>query len=98
MGPLIDESAVERVEAAVAAVNDAGGEVLCGGERVDGPGNFMTPAIAVANNDWNIVQTETFGPILYLLPFKTLDDAIAIQNGVVQGLVFRDFHRQCSER
>ncbi len=86
MGPLIDESAVARVESACAAVRDAGGEVLCGGERIDGPGNFITPAIAVAQNDWDIVQTETFGPILYLIPYGTLDEAIAMQNGVVQGL------------
>ena len=86
MGPLIDPSAVDRVEAAIAAVKDAGGEVLCGGERLDRPGNFITPAIAVAQNDWDIVQTETFGPILYLIPYKTLDDAIAMQNGVAQGL------------
>ncbi len=86
MGPLIDPSAVERVEAACAAVRDAGGEVLCGGERIEGPGNFITPAIAVAENDWDIVQTETFGPILYLIPYNSLDEAIAMQNGVVQGL------------
>ena len=86
MGPLINPAAVDELEAAVSAVRDAGGEILCGGERIDGPGNFITPAIAVANNDWDIVQTETFGPILYLLPYKTLDDAITIQNGVVQGL------------
>jgi aldehyde dehydrogenase (NAD+) len=86
MGPLVNPSAIDDVEAAIAAVRDAGGEVLCGGERIDGPGNFMTPAIAVANNDWDIVQTETFGPILYLLPYKTLDDAIEMQNGVMQGL------------
>jgi aldehyde dehydrogenase (NAD+) len=86
MGPLIDESAVGRVEAAVAAVREAGGEVLCGGERLDRPGNFITPAIAVAKNDWEIVQTETFGPILYLIPCSDLDEAIAIQNGVAQGL------------
>jgi aldehyde dehydrogenase (NAD+) len=86
MGPLINPSAIEDVETALAAVRDAGGEILCGGERIDGPGNFMTPAIAVANNDWEIVQTETFGPILYLLPYKTLDEAIEIQNGVPQGL------------
>ena len=86
MGPLIDESAVVRVEAAVAAVKEAGGEILCGGERADGPGNFITPAIAVADNSWDIVQSETFGPILYLLPFRTLDEAMAMQNGVVQGL------------
>jgi len=86
MGPLIEASSIERVEAALADVRKAGGEVLCGGERVKGAGNFITPAIAVAENDWDIVQTETFGPILYLVPFDTLDDAIAMQNGVVQGL------------
>ncbi len=86
MGPLIDESSIERVEAACKAVVKAGGEVLCGGERIDGPGNFITPAIAVAKNDWDVVQTETFGPILYLLSYETLDEAIAMQNGVVQGL------------
>ncbi len=86
MGPLIDAAAVDRVEAACAAVRDAGGEILCGGERIDGPGNFISPAIAVAENDWDIVQTETFGPLLHLIPFDTLDQAIAMQNGVVQGL------------
>ncbi len=86
MGPLIDDASVARVEAACTAVRDAGGEVLCGGERIDGPGNFITPAIAVAKNDWDVVQTETFGPILYLLSYETLDEAIAMQNGVVQGL------------
>ncbi len=86
MGPLIDESSIERVQAACKAVKAAGGEVLCGGERIDGPGNFITPAIAVARNDWDIVQSETFGPILYLISFETLDEAIAMQNGVVQGL------------
>jgi aldehyde dehydrogenase (NAD+) len=86
MGPLIDEASVERVEAALQTVRLAGGEILCGGERIEGPGHFISPAIAVAENDWEIVQHETFGPILYLIPFDTLDEAIAMQNGVVQGL------------
>jgi aldehyde dehydrogenase (NAD+) len=86
MGPVIDESAILRVQAAVEAVKAAGGEILCGGERLDRPGNFITPVIAVAENDWDIVQTETFGPILYLLKYRDLDEAIAMQNGVVQGL------------
>jgi len=86
MGPVIDESALERVEAAVAAVRDSGGEILCGGNRIDGPGNFIEPVIAVAKNEWDIVQTETFGPILYLISYSDLDEAIAMQNGVVQGL------------
>ncbi len=86
MGPVIDETALERVEQAIAAVKKAGGEILCGGERLDRPGNFISPAIAVAKNEWDIVQTETFGPILYLVPYRKLEDAIAMHNGVVQGL------------
>jgi aldehyde dehydrogenase (NAD+) len=86
MGPMINDAAVRTVEAAVEAVRKAGGEILCGGERIDGPGNFITPAIAVVENEWEIVQHETFGPILYLMPFDTIDEAIALQNGVVQGL------------
>jgi aldehyde dehydrogenase (NAD+) len=86
MGPVIDEPSLQRVVDACEAVTAAGGEVLCGGERLDRPGNFITPAIAVAQNDWDIVQHETFGPILYIMSFDTLDEAIAMQNGVVQGL------------
>ncbi|HEX2139349.1 MAG TPA: aldehyde dehydrogenase family protein [Woeseiaceae bacterium] len=86
MGPLIDESAVERFEDALAKLKDAGGEVLCGGRRLDRPGNFVEPVIALAENDWEIVQTETFGPILYLVPYREFEEAIAMHNGVVQGL------------
>lgn len=86
MGPVIEESTIERVEAAIEAVKAAGGEILCGGKRIDGPGNFMEPVIAVAKNEWDIVKTETFGPILYLIETSDLDDAIAKQNSVAQGL------------
>ncbi len=86
MGPLINDAAVRTVEAAIESVREAGGEILCGGERVDGPGNFITPAIAVVENDWEIVQHETFGPILYLMQFDTIEEAVELQNGVVQGL------------
>jgi aldehyde dehydrogenase (NAD+) len=86
MGPLIDEISVTRVVEAVATIRDQGGEILYGGARIDRPGNFVEPVIAVAQNDWDIVQTETFGPILYLIPYQDLDEAIAMQNGVVQGL------------
>lgn len=86
MGPLIDESAMDCLDDAVATVKKAGGEILCGGSRLDGPGNFVEPVIAVAKNDWDIVQTETFGPILYLISCNNLDEAISYQNGVVQGL------------
>jgi len=86
MGPLIDQTSVTTLVEAVATVRDQGGEILCGGVRLDRPGNFVEPVIAVAQNDWDIVQTETFGPILYLIPYQTLDEAIAMHNGVVQGL------------
>jgi len=86
MGPLIEEASVKRFEQALASLKAAGGEILCGGRRLDRPGNFVEPVIAVAKNEWEIVQAETFGPILYLIPYSGLDEAIAMQNGVVQGL------------
>jgi aldehyde dehydrogenase (NAD+) len=90
-GPLIDEAAVADVERAIARVKELGGEVLCGGERVrlDGPeagGCYLRPAIARAENDWDVVQHETFGPLLYLIRVTDLDDAIAKHNAVPQGL------------
>jgi len=60
--------------------------VVCGGERLDGPGNFVTPAIIEAHPGMAIVAEETFAPILYAMTYRTLDEAIAIQNGVSQGL------------
>jgi aldehyde dehydrogenase (NAD+) len=86
MGPLIDEPSVTKLLDAVATVRQQGGEILFGGSRLDRPGYFVEPVIAVAQNDWDIVQAETFGPILYLVPYQHLDEAIAMQNGVVQGL------------
>ena len=86
MGPLIDPAALDCLDDAIEAVKNAGGEILCGGTRLDGPGNFVEPVIAVAKNDWDIVQTETFAPILYLIPYQDLEEAVSYQNGVVQGL------------
>ena len=86
MGPLTDESAVERFLDAVNAAKAAGGDLLTGGERLDRDGYFVTPAIITAENDWEVVQTETFAPILYLMKYRDLDDAIAMHNGVQQGL------------
>jgi len=86
MGPLIDAGAVARFESAVAQAVASGGRLLCGGKRLDRPGYFVEPAIVVARADWDIVRTETFGPVLYLIPFDSLDDAIAAQNDVAHGL------------
>lgn len=86
MGPLIDSGAVERYKAAIEAARAAGGEVLCGGKVLPGPGNFVEPTIILARNEWDIVQTETFGPILYLIPFETLEEALQQQNASAHGL------------
>jgi aldehyde dehydrogenase (NAD+) len=86
MGPLVDEKAVRDFEDAVAKIEAAGGELLTGGKRVDGPGFFVEPTIAKVRNDWDIVQTETFVPILYLIAYDGLDDALAMHNDVPQGL------------
>jgi len=97
MGPLVDEDAVRATEAALARVRALGGEVLCGGERVRPAGCeggwYMTPAIARARNEWDVVQQETFGPILYLIEVADLDDAIAQHNSVPQGLSSAIFSR-----
>jgi aldehyde dehydrogenase (NAD+) len=86
MGPLIDASAVARFESAVAQAVASGGRLLCGGRRLERPGFFVEPAIVVARAEWDIVRTETFGPVLYLVPFTSLDEAIAAQNDVAHGL------------
>ena len=86
MGPLIDASAVRAFEAAVAQAVASGGTLLAGGKALDRPGFYVEPAIVRARHDWEIVRTETFGPILYLVPFASLDDAIAMQNDVAHGL------------
>jgi aldehyde dehydrogenase (NAD+) len=86
MGPLIDAKAVESYQAAIAAARAAGGEVLTGGNVLKRPGNFVEPAIVRAANQWPIVQTETFAPILYLIPVASLEEAIAEQNASHHGL------------
>src|SRR5262249_33547245 len=86
MGPLIDPQAIERFQNAVSAARAAGGEVLYGGGVLQQPGNFVEPTIIRARNDWPIVQTETFAPILYVIPVASLTDAIAAQNASAHGL------------
>lgn len=86
MGPLIDQQAVEQFTNAMQAVKAQGGEVLFGGNVKKSSGFFVEPTIVKAKNEWAIVQTETFAPILYVIPYKTLDEAISLQNAVHQGL------------
>lgn len=85
MGPLIDDASVQRYLQAVEQAQRAGGTVLCGG-KTRSPGNFVEPAIIRARHDWEIVQTETFAPILYLIEYRSLDEAIAMHNSSHHGL------------
>ena len=84
VGPLIDEAAIEHMQEALDQVKKQGGKILHGGERKFGL--YVAPAIVEAKNDWPVVQYETFAPILYVMGYETLDEAIALQNGVPQGL------------
>jgi aldehyde dehydrogenase (NAD+) len=86
MGPLIDVAAVARFSSTIAAAQTAGGVLLCGGKVLERPGNFVEPAIIRARADMQVVQNETFAPILYLMTYDTLDEALAIQNSVAYGL------------
>jgi aldehyde dehydrogenase (NAD+) len=90
MGPMIDAGAVNDMMNAIAEVKKSGGKVLCGGEKLAGekyPGGcYVSPCIAIAENNYPIVQKETFAPILYIISYRTLDEAVALHNGVPQGL------------
>jgi aldehyde dehydrogenase (NAD+) len=97
MGPLANERAAESMMQAVETIHVQGGEIVCGGNRLDRPGYFVEPTIVRAPADMPIVATETFAPILYVLTYNTLDEAIEIQNGVAQGLssaIFTDRMQQ----
>lgn len=87
MGPLIDQQAVEQYKKAIERVKAQGGQIAFGGEALSQKGSYVQPALVTdVKNDWDIVQEETFAPILYVMPFSNLDEAIALQNGVPQGL------------
>ena len=90
MGPLIDEQAVRAYLRALKEIRAAGGTFVVKGSVLKGKGYesgcYVRPAIAEVENSYPIVQEETFAPILYLIRYKTLDEAIALQNGVRQGL------------
>ena len=90
VGPLIDGTAVNDFTNAIEKVKEEGGKVIFGGEVLSGnnysSGNYVTPALVEAKNHYNIVQEETFAPILYLIKYKNIDEAIELNNSVPQGL------------
>lgn len=91
VGPLIDKDAVAAYQNALAKVVEEGGQLIVEGGVLTGEGYesgcYVKPAIAEAKNEYSIVQHETFAPILYLMKYTgSVENAIAIQNGVPQGL------------
>lgn len=90
VGPLIDKQAVESYESALKKIIAEGGKAIVSGETLSGAGYesgcYVKPAMYEVNNEYEIVCHETFAPILYLIKYKELEEAIAMQNDVPQGL------------
>ena len=87
MGPLVDAGAVDTLLTAIGTIKAQGGRILLGGERLPDPGGcFVTPCLAEVAADLPMTREETFAPILYLIRYGTLEEAIRIQNDVPQGL------------
>nr|WP_319997388.1 aldehyde dehydrogenase family protein [uncultured Draconibacterium sp.] len=90
VGPLVDHWAVDTYLAAIEKVKAQGGKLLIGGEVLTGEGYesgcFVTPSIAEVENDYDIVQDETFAPLLYMIRYSEFDEAIRLHNDVPQGL------------
>lgn len=90
VGPLVDKGAVRLFSEAIEKVKQEGGCILYGGEILSGPayeaGTYVVPALAEVQNHYQIVQDETFAPLLYLIKYKDIDEAIELNNNVPQGL------------
>ena len=101
LGPLIDIDAVLSFSAAIEQAKKEGGKLLAGGNLFTGEGYdsgcYVQPAIVEMSSQTNIVKEETFAPILYILPYETLYEAIALQNAVPQGLSSAIFTQNLAE-
>ena len=86
MGPLVDINSVNVMMNALTKIKEMGGNVIAGGNRIDKPGYFVEPTIVKADKSLPMLKQETFAPILYIVPFKNIDEAIEIHNDVPQGL------------
>jgi aldehyde dehydrogenase (NAD+) len=86
MGPLVDEDAVKTMIKVLEALPKQGGRIVAGGERLDRPGFYVTPAIVRVPGNTALVCEETFAPILYMMPYDSLEDAVRLHNEVPQGL------------
>jgi aldehyde dehydrogenase (NAD+) len=99
VGPLVDASAGQAFEKAIAAAQADGGTLVTGGERVAGPGDgvYVQPAILDMPGQTEVVRAETFAPILYVMSYDDFDEAIALHNGVAQGLASSIFTNDVRE-
>lgn len=101
MGPLIDTAAVNAYSHALTQLHSEGGTILFGGKVLNGEGHesgcYVQPTLAEAQNHFHIVQEETFAPILYVMSYDTLEQAITMQNDVKQGLSSAIFTESLSE-
>ncbi|MFN6051916.1 MAG: aldehyde dehydrogenase family protein, partial [Planctomycetia bacterium] len=97
MGPLISEQAVTNMLQAIDLAKSQGAKLLHGGKRLDRAGYFVEPAIFKADPSMDVVARETFAPILYVMPYENLRDAIRYQNAVSQGLSSAIFTEQLTE-
>ena len=90
VGPLVDKWAVQDFQNAIERVKQEGGTIITGGEVLDegefAGGTYVKPCIAEVENHYEIVQEETFAPLLYLIKYKSLEEAIRLHNDVPQGL------------
>ncbi len=86
MGPLIDEFAVENYTKLITKIKDLGGDIIFGGNVIPGSGNFVEPTLVRASKDWALLQSENFVPVLFILPYKTIEEAIEVNNNSQQGL------------
>src|SRR5512142_1296266 len=94
MGPLIDAAAVANFRAAIEEARAAGATIVQGGHAIEREGHYVEPTIVAGlPNAHPLVQRETFAPILYVMPYDTIDEAIALNNGVRQGLSSSVFTR-----
>ncbi|RPI45714.1 MAG: aldehyde dehydrogenase family protein, partial [Bacteroidetes bacterium] len=101
VGPMVDRNAVDLLRHAMKKVEEEGGRILYGGNPLEGPsygaGTYVVPAIAEAENHFKIVQEETFAPLLYLIRCRNIEEAIALNNDVPQGLSSGIFTRDLLE-
>jgi aldehyde dehydrogenase (NAD+) len=86
MGPLIDQDAVNKFNETILELKKLKAKIIYGGNIIKQKGNFVEPTIIEAQASWDIVKEETFAPILYVIPYKTLEEAIEYNNNVNYGL------------